>query len=82
MTQAEWPGPNDPGPMKCQEVDGSANGATWTTLVPATAYTFTAGSNAVAIPVPAGTRGYLRLDISGNTSQGVPQIAEFVVYDN
>jgi len=24
--------------MKCQEVDGSANGATWTTLVPA-AYT-------------------------------------------
>jgi hypothetical protein len=38
MTQAEWPGPNDPGPMKCQEVDGSANGATWTTLVPA-AYT-------------------------------------------
>jgi hypothetical protein len=30
---------NDPGPMKCQEVDGSANGTTWTTLVPAAAYT-------------------------------------------
>ena len=64
------------------QVDGSANGTTWTTLAPAAVRTFTAGSNAVAIPVPAGTRGYLRLDISGNTSQGVPQIAEFVVYDN
>ena len=50
--------------------------------MPATTYTFTAGSNAIAIPVPAGTRDYLRLDISGNTSQGVPQIAEFEAYDN
>jgi hypothetical protein len=64
------------------EVDGSTNGTTYTTLSPATAYTFTAGSNAIAIPVPAGTRDYLRLDISGNTSQGVPQIAEFEAYDN
>jgi hypothetical protein len=64
------------------EVDGSANGTSWTTLAPAAAYTFTAGSNAVAIPVPAGTQDYLRLDISGNTNQGAPQIAEFVVYDN
>jgi hypothetical protein len=64
------------------QVDGSANGTSWTTLAPAAAYTFTAGSNAVAIPVPAGTQDYLRLDISGNTSQGAPQIAEFVVYGN
>jgi F5/8 type C domain len=64
------------------EVDGSANGTTWTTLAPAATYTFTAGSNAVAIPLPAGTRDYLRLNISGNTAQGAPQIAEFVVYDN
>ena len=64
------------------EVDGSANGTTWTTLAPAAAYTFSAGSNAIAIPVPAGTQDYLRLDISGNTSQGAPQIAEFQVYDN
>jgi F5/8 type C domain len=63
-------------------VDGSTNGTTWTTLAPAAAYTFTAGSNAIAIPVPAGTQGYLRLDISGNTAQGAPQIAEFQVYDN
>ena len=60
------------------EVDGSANGTAWTTLAPAAAYTFTAGSNAIAIPVPAGTEDYLRLDISGNNVQGVPQIAEFV----
>jgi hypothetical protein len=63
------------------EVDGSTNGTTWTTLVPA-AYTCTAGSNAIAIPFREVTQGYLRLDISGNTSQGVPQIAEFQVYDN
>jgi hypothetical protein len=64
------------------EVDGSANGTTWTTLVPATAYTFTAGSNAIAIPFREVTQDYLRLDISGNNVQGVPQIAEFQVYDN
>jgi hypothetical protein len=64
------------------EVDGSADGTNWTILSPATAYTFTAGSNALAIPVPAGTQAYLRLDISGNTVMGVPQIAEFQAYDN
>jgi hypothetical protein len=64
------------------EVDGSANGTTWTTLVPTAAYTFTAGSNAIAIPFRAVTQDYLRLDISGNNVQGVPQIAEFQVYDN
>ena len=64
------------------EVDGSANGTTWTTLVPAAAYTFAAGSNAIAIPFREVTQGYLRLDISGNNVQGVPQIAEFQVYDN
>jgi hypothetical protein len=64
------------------EIDGSADGSTWTTLVPATTYTFTAGSNAIAIPVPAGTQDYLRLDISGNTVMGAPQIAEFQAYSN
>jgi F5/8 type C domain-containing protein len=64
------------------EVDGSADGNTWTTLVPATAYTFTVGSDAVAIPVPAGTQDDLRLDISGNTVMGAPQIAEFQAYSN
>jgi hypothetical protein len=64
------------------EVDGSPDGTTWTTLAPATTYTFTAGSNAIAIPVPAGTQDYLRLDISGNNVMGVPQIAEFEAYSN
>jgi hypothetical protein len=64
------------------EVDGSANGTTWTTLVPAAGYTFTAGSNAIAIPFREVTQDYLRLDISGNNVQGVPQIADFQVYDN
>ena len=64
------------------KVDGSANGTTWTTIVPSATYTFTAGSNAIAIPFAAATEAYLRLDISGNNAQGVPQIAEFQVYDN
>jgi hypothetical protein len=64
------------------EVDGSGDGTTWTTLAPATAYTFIAGSNAISIRVPAGTQDYLRLDISGNTVMGVPQIAEFQAYSN
>jgi F5/8 type C domain/Beta-galactosidase len=64
------------------EVDGSADGTTWTTLAPAAAYTFTARDNAIAIPVPAGTQDYLRLDISGNTVMGAPQIAEFQAYSN
>ena len=64
------------------EVDGSADGNTWTTLVPATTYTFTNGSNAIAISVPAGTQDDLRLDISGNTVMGAPQIAEFQAYSD
>ena len=64
------------------QVDGSANGSTWTTLSPATAYTFAAGSNAIAIPLPAGTQSYLRLDLSANSGQGVPQLSEFQLYDN
>jgi hypothetical protein len=63
-------------------VDGSEDGSNWTTLVPATTYTFNPGSNAVAIPVPAGTQGYLRLDITGNSVMGAPQIAEFEAYSD
>ena len=64
------------------QVDGSANGSTWTTLSPAAAYTFTAGSNAIAIPLPVGTQSYVRLDLSANSGQGVPQLSEFQVYNN
>ncbi len=69
------------------EVDGSTDGSTWTTLVPSAAYLFsannTAGNNVVSISVPSDpTVSYIRLDISDNTVQGAPQLAEFQVYSN
>jgi hypothetical protein len=68
------------------EVDGSTDGQTWTQLVAPTAYLFSAnnaaGNNVVDIPVPSTTVTYIRLDISDNTVQGAPQIAEFQVYSN
>lgn len=66
------------------EVDGSDDGSTWTTLVPAASYLFSAGNadgnNVVTITIPATTVSYLRLDISDNDVQGAPQIAEFEAY--
>jgi len=69
------------------EVDGSTDGSTWTTLVPSAAYLFSAsntdGNNVVTISIPADpTVSYLRLDVSNNTVQGAPQIAEFEVFSN
>ena len=69
------------------EVDGSTDGSTWTTLVPSAAYLFsannTAGNNVVSVSVPSDpTVSYIRLDISDNTVQGAPQLAEFQVYSN
>ena len=69
------------------EVDGSTDGSTWTTLVPSAAYLFSAnnadGNNVVTITVPSDpTVSYLRLDISDNTVQGAPQIAEFEAFSN
>ena len=68
------------------EVDGSTDGTTWTTLVPSAAYLFSAtnadGNNVVTITVPSTSVSYLRLDISNNTAQGAPQIAEFEAFSN
>jgi hypothetical protein len=68
------------------EVDGSTDGTTWTPLVASTAYLFSAnnaaGNNVVSIPVPSTTVNYIRIDVSNNTVQGAPQIAEFQVYSN
>ena len=68
------------------EVDGSTNGTSWTQLVAPTAYLFSAsngaGNNVVSIPVPSTTLNYIRVDVSNNTVQGAPQIAEFQVYSN
>ncbi len=64
------------------QIDDSTNGSTWTTLAPSATYQFTAGSNVVTLSGPAATLTYLRLDISGNNVQGVPQIAEFQAYSS
>jgi hypothetical protein len=68
-------------------VDGSTDGSTWTTLVPSATYLFSAnnsdGNNVVTISIPSDpTVSYLRLDVSNNTVQGAPQIAEFEVFSN
>jgi Alpha-1,3-glucanase catalytic domain D1/Alpha-1,3-glucanase catalytic domain D2/F5/8 type C domain/HYDIN/CFA65/VesB-like, Ig-like domain len=69
------------------EVDGSTDGSTWTTLVPSATYLFSAnnadGNNVVTISIPADpTVSYLRVDVSNNTVQGAPQIAEFEAFSN
>ena len=64
------------------QIDGSSNGTTWTTLVASAVYPFTSGSNVVSIPVPSGTQTYLRLDVSANNAQGVPQLAEFQAFSS
>jgi Pectate lyase superfamily protein/F5/8 type C domain len=68
------------------EVDGSTDGSTWATLVPAATYLFSSsnadGNNVVTITLPSTTVSYLRLDVSNNTVQGAPQIAEFEVFSN
>jgi hypothetical protein len=41
------------------------------------------GNNVVTISIPAdATVSYLRLDVSNNTVQGAPQIAEFEVFSS
>lgn len=64
------------------QVDTSTNGSTWTTLVPSATYQFTSGTNTVTLSGTPATVSYLRLDISGNNVQGVPQIAEFQAYSS
>jgi hypothetical protein len=69
------------------EVDSSTDGSTWTTLVPSATYLFSAnnadGNDVVTISIPSDpTVSYLRLDVSNNTVQGAPQIAEFGVFSN
>jgi F5/8 type C domain len=64
------------------QVDTSTNGTTWTTLAPAAACQFTAGTNTVTLSGAPTTTTYLRLDISGNTVQGAPQLAELQAYSS
>ena len=64
------------------QIDTSTNGSTWTTLAPSAAYRFPAGTNAVTLSGSPTTVTYLRLDISDNNVQGVPQLAEFQAYSS
>lgn len=61
---------------------GSADGSTYTTLVPSASYTFDpATQNTVTIPLPAGTEErYVQLSVTGNTGWDAAQISEFEIY--
>jgi len=62
-------------------VSGSADGNTFTTLVGSTGYPFDPTSgNTVTIPVPAGSRRFLRLTFTANTGWPAGQVSEFQVY--
>jgi Carbohydrate binding module (family 6)/F5/8 type C domain/Right handed beta helix region/Abnormal spindle-like microcephaly-assoc'd, ASPM-SPD-2-Hydin len=61
---------------------GSANGSTYTTLVPSAAYTFNPSTgNTVSLNLPSGTSDqYLELDFSGNTGWTAAQVSEFEIF--
>ena len=61
---------------------GSADGSTFTTLVPSADYTLDPTSgNAVTVTLPAGTsERYLELAFTGNTGWDAAQLSEFEIY--
>lgn len=60
---------------------GSADGASYSTLVGAASYAFSpAGANTVTISFPAVSRRYLRLSFSANSGWPAAQVAELEVY--
>ena len=61
---------------------GSADGATYTALVPSAAYTFNpATGNTVSLNLPTGTDDqYLELDFTGNTGWSAAQVSEFEIF--
>ncbi|HYS34498.1 MAG TPA: discoidin domain-containing protein, partial [Pseudonocardiaceae bacterium] len=61
---------------------GSANGTSWSTLVPSAGYTFNpATGNTVSINLPSGTSDqYLQLSFTGNTGWTAAQISEFEIF--
>ncbi|QUQ62991.1 discoidin domain-containing protein [Kutzneria sp. CA-103260] len=62
-------------------VAGSTDGSTFSTLVGSAGYTFDSNTgNTVTIPVPAGSRRYLRLTFTANTGWPAGQVSEFQVY--
>ncbi|WP_325564988.1 choice-of-anchor D domain-containing protein [Actinospica sp.] len=61
---------------------GSANGTSWSTLVPSAGYTLNpATGNTVSINLPSGTTDqYLQLSFTGNTGWTAAQISEFEIF--
>jgi len=63
------------------EIQGSTNGSTWTTIEPATTYSFTSPSpNSVTISFPATTAQYLMLTFTANSGWPAGQMSELDVY--
>ncbi|MGI6264835.1 MAG: discoidin domain-containing protein [Acutalibacteraceae bacterium] len=62
------------------EIQGSADGNAFTTLVPLADYTFVQNNNVVTVPVSEATARYLRVVGISNTGNGGVQIGEIEVY--
>jgi hypothetical protein len=62
-------------------ITGSTDGATFSTLVGPAGYRFDpASGNTVTIPVPSGSRRYVRVTITGNTGWPAGQLSALEVY--
>jgi F5/8 type C domain/Abnormal spindle-like microcephaly-assoc'd, ASPM-SPD-2-Hydin/Right handed beta helix region len=61
---------------------GSANGTSWTTLVPSASYTFNPSTgNTVSFNLPANSNyQYLELSFTGNTGWSAAQLSEFEIF--
>ena len=61
---------------------GSADGTTYTTIVPSATYTWNPSTgNTVTIPLPAGTTDqYVELSFTANSVQNGAQVSEFQVW--
>ncbi len=63
------------------EILGSTDGTTYSTLAPATAYTFdSTTANTVTIPATAATERYVQVKVTSNSAWPAAQIAEFEIY--
>jgi hypothetical protein len=62
------------------EIQGSTDDSTWTTIEPATAYSFTSPANTVTISFPATSVRYLKLTFTANSAWPAGQISELDVY--
>jgi hypothetical protein len=62
------------------EIQGSTDGSTWSTIEPATGYTFNSPTNTVTVTFPATAVRYLKLTFTANTGWPAGQLSELDVY--